>query len=436
LEAGIGRDLGDVRLHVGSEAAASADAVDARAYSFGADIVFGAGQYRPDTADGIGLLAHEVAHVAQQSGPGAACAAPRARAPALMRQRRRPPRMLQIVLNGSQATVRGYRPDWSAIRGRVLAEFPEIGLYLGPFTAADLAGAASRRVTRIFRTDAASEPREISEIALRIVADTSALRNDQGTAAPPAAATRRGTVVHSFQVEVNSFFAIADVFPGLTMRRIAALNADPAEIQHAMDERLAEVLAHEFLHVLIRDPTLDPARAPSGLSGEYRRLLAAATGSPAAQSAFQQVERTAAALIRQAAAPLPDHETVVARVVAAHSGPPMLEWFINELFVNQRTRAAFGRAVSAAHIAELYADARIDLMIRHIATVHRQPVQRPPDSDIAWETLQRAFRNHVADLFAAVLATLPSAASPQQAATPPAAAGAATGAPAPSPRSR
>lgn len=65
-----GLEARSVRLHVGSEAAASADAVRARAYTVGSDIVFGAAQFAPHTPRGAHLLAHEMAHVAQQRRTG------------------------------------------------------------------------------------------------------------------------------------------------------------------------------------------------------------------------------------------------------------------------------------------------------------------------------------------------------------------------------
>src|SRR5262245_15973585 len=66
MEPALGFDLGTVRLHTDSRAAASADAILAKAYTVGEDIVFGAGWYRPDSAQGQRLLAHELTHVAQQ----------------------------------------------------------------------------------------------------------------------------------------------------------------------------------------------------------------------------------------------------------------------------------------------------------------------------------------------------------------------------------
>jgi hypothetical protein len=61
-------DLSGVRIHTGERAAASARAVNALAYTFGHNIVFGAGQFAPTTQSGRHLLAHELAHVVQQSG--------------------------------------------------------------------------------------------------------------------------------------------------------------------------------------------------------------------------------------------------------------------------------------------------------------------------------------------------------------------------------
>lgn len=66
FEPRLERDLGGVRVHRGAEAEASAHSLGARAYTVGRDVVFGAGQYAPDTPDGRRLMAHELAHVAQQ----------------------------------------------------------------------------------------------------------------------------------------------------------------------------------------------------------------------------------------------------------------------------------------------------------------------------------------------------------------------------------
>jgi hypothetical protein len=70
MEAGLGADFSDVRVHHDGAAAASAQAVNAKAYTVGNDVVFNRGAYQPDTGEGRHTLAHELTHVVQQrSGP-------------------------------------------------------------------------------------------------------------------------------------------------------------------------------------------------------------------------------------------------------------------------------------------------------------------------------------------------------------------------------
>jgi hypothetical protein len=70
MEARFGQDFGNVRIHVGGDAAASAKAINARAYTVGSNIAFASGQYAPEAAPGRQLLAHELAHVVQQGRGG------------------------------------------------------------------------------------------------------------------------------------------------------------------------------------------------------------------------------------------------------------------------------------------------------------------------------------------------------------------------------
>ncbi len=65
-----GQDFSRVRIHIGEQAARAAAGVNARAFTVGSDIVFGAGRYSPGTSAGDRLLAHELTHVVQQSTPG------------------------------------------------------------------------------------------------------------------------------------------------------------------------------------------------------------------------------------------------------------------------------------------------------------------------------------------------------------------------------
>jgi outer membrane protein OmpA-like peptidoglycan-associated protein len=70
FEPRFGRDLDGVRVHDGAEDAALARAFAARAFTSGEDIVFGRGQYAPETDAGRRLLAHELAHVVAPAPAG------------------------------------------------------------------------------------------------------------------------------------------------------------------------------------------------------------------------------------------------------------------------------------------------------------------------------------------------------------------------------
>jgi hypothetical protein len=68
FEQRFGRDFAAVRVHTGPDAAAGAHAVQARAYTIGNEIVFGAHEFAPATSEGKRLLAHELVHTIQQAG--------------------------------------------------------------------------------------------------------------------------------------------------------------------------------------------------------------------------------------------------------------------------------------------------------------------------------------------------------------------------------
>jgi len=64
-------DFSRVRIHADATASQSAEAVAAKAYTIGSDIVFRQAEYAPHTFAGRHLLAHELAHVVQQGGVNA-----------------------------------------------------------------------------------------------------------------------------------------------------------------------------------------------------------------------------------------------------------------------------------------------------------------------------------------------------------------------------
>ena len=67
MEQRFGYDFSKARVHSGAAAEQSAREVNANAYTVGHHIVFGAGRFAPATQGGRRLIAHELAHVVQQS---------------------------------------------------------------------------------------------------------------------------------------------------------------------------------------------------------------------------------------------------------------------------------------------------------------------------------------------------------------------------------
>lgn len=67
FEPRFGADFSQVRLHTDERAAKSAQELGASAYTLGQDVMLGEGRYAPETVAGRQLLAHELAHVVQQS---------------------------------------------------------------------------------------------------------------------------------------------------------------------------------------------------------------------------------------------------------------------------------------------------------------------------------------------------------------------------------
>ncbi len=68
MESRFGQDFSHVRIHTDQQAANSAQAINAKAYTIDNHIVFGTDEYQPATREGQLLLAHELVHVTQQTG--------------------------------------------------------------------------------------------------------------------------------------------------------------------------------------------------------------------------------------------------------------------------------------------------------------------------------------------------------------------------------
>jgi hypothetical protein len=67
MESKFSRDLGDVQIHTGSEAANLSEDLNAKAFTIGKDIFFADNAYKPNTPEGMKTLRHELTHVLQQA---------------------------------------------------------------------------------------------------------------------------------------------------------------------------------------------------------------------------------------------------------------------------------------------------------------------------------------------------------------------------------
>lgn len=114
FEAQFGHDFGAVRVHHDLAAEQQAAAHHGAAYTLGSDIVFGARRYQPHNAAGRLLLAHELAHVVQQSQRGIANAA-EARADAAAGQVVQGRRVSPRLLGGAPIALQAKPDDAPAI---------------------------------------------------------------------------------------------------------------------------------------------------------------------------------------------------------------------------------------------------------------------------------------------------------------------------------
>jgi hypothetical protein len=101
MEAGFHADFSSVRVHTDERATRSALSVNAAAYASGRDIVFAPGRFAPHSSEGQQLLAHELAHVVDDGGRGAAM--PQQIDPGESRSERRADGLASAAMRGGAA---------------------------------------------------------------------------------------------------------------------------------------------------------------------------------------------------------------------------------------------------------------------------------------------------------------------------------------------
>jgi hypothetical protein len=114
MESAFGRSFSQVRVHTDGAAAGLSAGFNARAFTVGRHVAFGPQEYRPGTMIGDALIAHELAHVAQQ-GDAAAAGPVRAEGAAYR----------SLERDADLATVGAVAAMWTGLRGR-LRSFPRL----------------------------------------------------------------------------------------------------------------------------------------------------------------------------------------------------------------------------------------------------------------------------------------------------------------------
>ncbi|HBY61251.1 MAG TPA: hypothetical protein DEH78_15630, partial [Solibacterales bacterium] len=189
-------DFSRVRIHSGPDAALAADSVRAAAFTAGEHIVFGGGRYQPHREEGRRLLAHELAHVAQHTGP--AFEAPREIAsdddpaereaerlaalsagPLPVRTAARP----GALYRQAEAAACSLDPGLPSQAGEVIDKAKERLDTLSSFTAADPTSdqrIALRGLSRHFALAAADVPKHLPRIRERVGAISSTAASIRG----------------------------------------------------------------------------------------------------------------------------------------------------------------------------------------------------------------------------------------------------------------
>jgi hypothetical protein len=256
MEPRFGQDFGGVRVHTDTKAAQSAEAVDARAYTVGQDVVFGSAQYNPNTQSGRTLLAHELVHTVQQGGhtrgtsvaraPGPTAGARNQNSPAHVINTKRANDTADQWLYQTNANANGGRAwleeNWSAYLSYT-SENPRLG-YLSPTVHSVFSNAFGNALSDIFKN--------VVEKAVR--RSITAVATAIGTAIEPGIGSAIGFVIG---VLIETLAGeIYDAVTGKTEAEEAAAQAalkagkQIGATQHKLNVQIANVIgtANAFHH--------------------------------------------------------------------------------------------------------------------------------------------------------------------------------------------
>ena len=323
MEPRFGQDFSNVRVHTDAKAARSADAIDAVAYAAGRHIVIPSQAYHDRSQAGRALLAHELAHVVQQSHIASGAESAASFAPNDDAAENEAERTARLILERERADVtqatgyqiqrqrsedpihQGLVEDYRRRHGLPEFERDESGELIGPSEAeikyrllpADFMQQSYERSMASLQQFDADIHRYLSRAPLN-GGRTSILAGS----AVDSSTTPPTTVQFTFNLTVETANLGGDreaVFDGgipvlspsgtsrtlvadMTMRISRAAAFDPAVLTRA--------LYHEGLHLLLFVQDLMPPRTPSahvGALANYRRIALAISGVATLQAELE-----------------------------------------------------------------------------------------------------------------------------------------------------
>lgn len=149
-------DFASIRLHY-TGADSVCRALHARAFTVGSDIYFADGAFAPHTRAGLWLLAHEVAHVVQQSAAGISASGPVAVAAARTSQERKADAAADAFMAGRSFILNATSPGRLPVVQRYMAWEHAM---VGDLAAGDVRALASRGTDRSRRGDGPEQIRK------------------------------------------------------------------------------------------------------------------------------------------------------------------------------------------------------------------------------------------------------------------------------------
>lgn len=333
MEPRFGRDFSSVRVHADVEAAESARAVQAKAYTLGRDVVFAAGHYAPESREGRTLLAHELAHVVQQGfappqADGRSAIGPTHHSPSSVQRDKKGPTKMAVDFRDVFNEVKSRNPD--------LAEF---------ITPQSLVGNAPPLVK-----GGPSKPGEehVWSVSInRVPVGSSRADSDGETRQKVGKITR---VTHKI--------LITWVFPRFI---------DPDFLKQTKTEKeafnltITEPLFHELLHArLMMERSPDYVGQHTSVYQGYQNIIAAANSTGVAQERKVVRDQIAVMMLMNNTKPAFD--------VILKAQDSMLEFLVHEKYDAQTEYGAFGKTVTNAKIALAYSKvvgARVDIDVSH-----------------------------------------------------------------------